>query len=102
MHSMAVEGIVYLLHFERPYHGPMQHYVGFTTHDLDQRLTDHREGAGCVTTRRAFEQGIGFTLARSWEGTLKLERQIKSRGPGNYCPLCPPRRAEPARLPRPT
>ena len=24
---MAIEGTVYLLHFERPYNGPMQHYV---------------------------------------------------------------------------
>jgi predicted GIY-YIG superfamily endonuclease len=85
---MAVEGTVYLLHFKRPYHGPMQHYVGFTQ-DLDQRLKDHQEGSGCVTTRRAFDQGIAFTLARTWSGSRKLERQIKSRGPTNYCPLFP-------------
>jgi hypothetical protein len=48
--------------------------------------------AGCVTTRRAFDQGIVFTLARVWRpGTLRLERQIKARGPVNYCPLCPRR-----------
>ena len=85
---MAVEGIVYLLHYERPYHGPMRHYVGFTD-DLEQRLQRHREGKGGKTTRRAFDQGIGFTLARTWSGSLSLERQIKSRGPSNYCPLCP-------------
>lgn len=90
--SMAVEGTVYLLHFERPFHGPMQHYVGFTAGDLEQRLKNHRDGTGCVTTRRAFERGITFTLARTWPGTLRLERQIKSRGPSNYCPLCPRRR----------
>jgi predicted GIY-YIG superfamily endonuclease len=85
-------GTVYLLHFDRPYWGPRQHYVGFTR-NLPQRLRDHREGtAGCVTTRRAFDQGIGFTLARVWRpGTLRLERQIKARGPVNYCPLCPRR-----------
>ncbi len=49
---MSVEGTVYLLHYERPYHGPMQHYVGFTQ-DLDQRLKNHQKGKGCVTTRRA-------------------------------------------------
>jgi hypothetical protein len=36
--SMAIEGIVCLLHFERPYHGPMQHYVAFTVDGLDKRL----------------------------------------------------------------
>jgi len=47
---------------------------------------------GSVTTRRAFDQGIGFTLARVWwPSTLRLERQIKARGPVNYCPLCPRR-----------
>jgi predicted GIY-YIG superfamily endonuclease len=90
---MSPEGTVYLLHFDRSYHGPMQHYVGFTTQDLDQRLKAHREGTGSVTTRRAFEQGIPFTVARTWRGTLKLERQIKARGPSNYCPLCPRRRS---------
>jgi predicted GIY-YIG superfamily endonuclease len=89
--SMMAEGTVYLLHFERPYHGPMQHYVGFT-YDLDRRLEDHRAGTGGITTRRAFEQGIAFSLARTWLGTLKFERQIKARGPSNYCPLCPRRR----------
>lgn len=62
---MAVEGTVYLLHFERPYHGPMQHYVGFTVDGLDKRLEAHREGRGGKTTRYAFELGIGFTLART-------------------------------------
>jgi predicted GIY-YIG superfamily endonuclease len=89
---MALEGTVYLLHFERPYHGPMQHYVGFTDGDLDRRLDAHREGSGSKTTRRAFDQGIPFTLARTWSGSLSLERQIKSRGPSNYCTLCPRRR----------
>jgi hypothetical protein len=76
---MAVDGTVYLLHFERPFHGPMQHYVGFTR-DLDNRLRNHREGTGCVTTRRAFNQGVTFVLARTWPGTPKLEhaRQLSA------------------------
>jgi predicted GIY-YIG superfamily endonuclease len=67
----------------------MQHYVGFTR-NLPQCLRAHREGDGCVITRRAFDRGIGFTLARVWwPGTLRLERQIKARGPMNNCSLCP-------------
>ena len=93
---MTAEGTVYLLHFDRPYNGPMQHYVGFTD-NLVERLEDHRQGAGTAMTRRAFEQGIGFTLARTWTGTRKLERQIKARGPSNYCRLCPRRRTDLAR-----
>ena len=97
--SMMAEGTVYLLHFERPYRGQMRHYIGFSRDDLDQQLEGHRLGTAGATTRLAFDQGIGFTLARSWSGTLKLMRQLKDRGPVNYCPLCP--RAF-ATLPRPT
>jgi hypothetical protein len=39
---MAVEGAVYLLHFERAYYGQMRHYVGFTADEMDQRLERHR------------------------------------------------------------
>lgn len=55
---------VHLLHFDRPYWEPMQRYVRFTR-NLPWRPLAHREGAaGCVTTRREFDQGIGFTLIR--------------------------------------
>jgi hypothetical protein len=88
--SMTAEGTVYLLHFERPYCGHMQHYLGFA-YDLEQGLESHRQGIAGVTTRLAFNKGIGFTLARTWPGTPKLKRQIKDRGPVNYCPICPRR-----------
>ena len=44
--SMSPEGTVYLLHFEHPYNGPMQHYVGFTASDLDQRFKIIERGPG--------------------------------------------------------
>jgi hypothetical protein len=83
-------GAVYLLHSDRTFWGPMQHYL---TYNVPQRLQGHREGSSCVTTSKAFDQLIGFTLARVWEpGSLRLERQIKAaRGRPNYCPLCPRR-----------
>ena len=85
---MTAEGTVYLLHFDRPYKGRMQHYVRFT-YDLERGLESHRKGTAGATTKLAFDQGIGFTLARTWSGTPKLKRQIKDRGPVNYCPICP-------------
>jgi hypothetical protein len=78
----------------------MQHYVGFTR-NLAQRLQGHREGADCATTRRTLDQGIGFVLARTRTGTPTLERQIKARGPVNYCPLCPRRRSPQPVFPHP-
>jgi hypothetical protein len=45
-------------------------------------------GTARVTIRRAFDQGIGFTLARLWwPGTLLLERQIKGQRPGELLPV---------------
>jgi hypothetical protein len=76
---------VYLLHFDRLYIGRMHHYVSFT-HDLQRGLENHRQGTAGATTKLAFDQGIGFTLARAWPGTPKLNRQINDRGPVNYCP----------------
>ncbi len=94
-----VTEVVYLLHFHRPFNGPMQHYVGFTD-DLELRLEEHRNGTGSPTTRRAYSQRIRFTLARTWSpGSRQLERHIKDCGPANYCPLCP-RRPRPSELAR--
>ena len=82
---MASDGIVYLLHFERCYRARCRHYVGWTQ-DLENRIRKHREGtAKSVTTKRAYDQGIGFVVARTLVGSPELERQIKARGPSNYC-----------------
>jgi hypothetical protein len=94
---MEIDGTVYLLHFERPYKGRSRHYLGFTR-NLEQRLESHRHGTACATTKLAFDRGIGFTLARTWPGTQKLERDIKRTGVVNCCPVCRPA----ATLPRPT
>jgi predicted GIY-YIG superfamily endonuclease len=80
--------VVCLLHFECPYCGPMQHYVGWTR-NLEQRVGQHRAGdAGSATTRRAFDQGIGFVVARAWPAKQGLEQRIKKYGIAKYCLLC--------------
>jgi predicted GIY-YIG superfamily endonuclease len=96
---MTAEGTVYLLHFERPYKGKMRHYLGWTS-DLERRLANHRQGTACATTKLAFDRGIGFVLACSWPGTVRLERRIKRRGVVNCCVICSPNSA--ATAPRPT
>lgn len=69
----------------------MQYYVGFTR-NLQQRLRAHREGDGCVTTHRAFDQGIGFMLARVWWPPARCgwSDRARPRGPVNYCPFMSP------------
>lgn len=80
---------VYLLHFERPYRHA-RHYMGSTA-NLSLRLDQHRAGlskAGRLPQVFA-QHGIGFTLARTWDGGRERERQLKQQGShARKCPLC--------------
>ena len=83
----AVNGTVYLLHFDRPYKHA-RHYIGWAD-DLDARLAVHgtRHGARLLAVLRA--EGIGWQLARTWPGDRHRERQIKTQGGASrVCPLC--------------
>ena len=83
-------GIVYLLHFSRPYQHA-RHYTGWTD-DLLDRLDAHARGHGARLINVISRAGIGFTLARVCEGTRATERAIKkSGGAVRFCPLCTPR-----------
>ncbi|WP_306364674.1 hypothetical protein [Nocardia sp. CC227C] len=80
-------GTVYLLHFDLPYRHA-RHYTGWTT-DLNARLAEHRDGRGARLMSVIREAGIGFSLARTWEGTRGRERQLKQTGGASRrCPMC--------------
>ncbi len=65
-----------------------KHYTGFTT-DLQARLAQHAAGTGARLMEVITEAGIGWTLARTWEGTRALERKKKRQGGASrYCPIC--------------
>ncbi len=83
--------MVYLLHFERPYHHA-KHYLGFTD-DLERRLEQHR--AGDRNSHHRLMQviaaaGIGFVLARTWRTEDRhFERRLKKRKAATrLCPIC--------------
>lgn len=78
--------IVYLLHFDRPYRHA-RHYLGSTA-DLPARLASHRDTPDVRLLRVLKEEGIGFTLARTWPGNRKDERRMKGRGLAPLCPMC--------------
>lgn len=85
-------GVVYLLHFDRPYHHA-RHYTGYTT-NLPARLTEHRNGRGARLLAVLATEGIGWTLARTWNGTRTRARTLKNQGGASRrCPLCRPHRA---------
>ena len=79
--------MVYLLHFSEPYRHA-RHYLG-STEDLERRLAEHRGGTGARLMEVVGEAGISFTLARTWPGGRKRERQLKKQGGrSRLCPLC--------------
>lgn len=67
------------------------HYIGFTT-DLVGRVMEHAEGHGARFTQVCHERGIGFALARTWDGAGKqVERRLKKyKKARRLCPVCDP------------
>jgi predicted GIY-YIG superfamily endonuclease len=85
--AAADRGVVYLLHFDRPYHHAA-HYTGWTT-NLLHRLEIHETGHGARLLAVIVQAGIGWQLARTWPGTRTTERALKRQGGASRrCPLC--------------
>lgn len=91
------EGIIYLLHFERPVgnlanpRAQARHYIGFTQNrrTLPQRLAHHREGRGSRLVHAVARAGIAFEVVRTWEGSRGDERRLKNRKKAHQlCPAC--------------
>jgi predicted GIY-YIG superfamily endonuclease len=92
--SRRSAGKVYLIHFDRPLgnldnpRGQARHYLGYTD-DLDARLEAHRRGRGARLMEVVAEAGIGWRVARTWEGDRELERKLKRRkNSPRLCPIC--------------
>jgi predicted GIY-YIG superfamily endonuclease len=64
-----------------------RHYTGWTD-DLAARLARHAAGDGARLLAVVHAAGIGWQLARTWEGPRARERQIKRCGAARYCPVC--------------
>jgi predicted GIY-YIG superfamily endonuclease len=75
MRGKAPAGVVYLFHFSEPYRHA-RHYAGWTV-DLEARLAEHQAGRGARLLQVIAQAGIGWTLARTWEGSRARERQLK-------------------------
>ena len=80
--------VVYLLHFDQPL-AHAKHYLGYTN-NLERRIKEHRRGhSGSHIMRVLKQRGIGFVVARTWEGGTRAdERRMKGRGKGRMCPIC--------------
>jgi len=87
-------GTCYLIHFDRPYRHARR-YTGSTV-DLEARLELHRAGGGARRLQVLARTGIGWTLARTWQGSRA--RQLKRQGGAcRRCPICRAEREEAGR-----
>lgn len=85
-------GLIYLIHFEKPYKHA-RHYLGWThEQSLPERLNRHRRGDGAKLLKAAKEAGIRFKVVRTWEGTRDDERSLKRlKQTPKLCPVCSPK-----------
>ena len=93
-------GTVYLLHLDAPLQGARNqhgrpsagHYLGWTASTSPRRRIGlHARGqSGSKYMREALREGIGFTLARVWQGVDRnFERKLKLRkASSRMCPVC--------------
>lgn len=78
---------VYLLHFNAPL-SHARHYIG-ATNNLEKRLKRHAAGRGACIMKAVRKAGIGWTVARIWEGNYELEKELKrQKHSERYCPIC--------------
>lgn len=85
-------GYCYLLHFAQPISDKhtCQHYIGYTSKSLADRMLDHRRGIGARLTQVAIERGIAFECVRTWANvTRRDERKLKNKKNSPIlCPIC--------------
>jgi hypothetical protein len=80
---------VYLLHLDEPF-GHAKHYTGWAS-DLYGRLAHHGTTSGANLLLHVAKAGIGWQLARTWDGDRYLERRLKRAGGATRrCPICRP------------
>jgi len=87
-------GTVYLLHFLAPIgnfanrRAMARHYIGWSPTPAE-RIATHTAGNGARIVAHVQALGIGFTVAATWPGTRRLERQLKNRkNAPRFCPEC--------------
>jgi len=83
----GVMGIVYLLHFEKPYKHA-RHYWGWAL-KVEARNTHHLNGTGGRLPAVVAAAGIAWEIALAMPGDKNRERQMKNRGGASrLCPIC--------------
>jgi hypothetical protein len=84
----------YLIHFDQKIgdpgnpRGQAQHYIG-SGRNVVSRLAKHQKAPDAKIMAAVKAAGIGWTLARTWDGGRERERQLKAQKQGpRLCPVC--------------
>jgi hypothetical protein len=86
--------MVYLIHFDRPFHHA-RHYLGYCADGtLEVRLIRHRAGRGARLLAVLRELNIGWRVVRVFEGDRNFERRLKGKST-SLCPVCSARPRQP-------
>jgi putative endonuclease len=88
-------GTVYLIHFDEPIGNPgnprglAQHYLGWSSLPVIQRLKRHENARGARIMSVCREKGVAWKLVRTWDGPRALERKLKNlHNSPKLCPIC--------------
>jgi hypothetical protein len=81
--------MIYIVHFEKPYHHA-RHYLGYCADGaLEQRLARHRAGQGSRLMYAIELAGIDFVISLTHPGDRTFERKLKrAKNTPRFCPLC--------------
>ena len=88
-----MKGNVYLLHFDPPYKHA-QHYIGWTSKDVDERLLRHvkqgKNPRGSKLVYHAVKAGCKITISKVWKDKDRdFERKLKNRkNSRRLCNIC--------------
>lgn len=90
--------MIYIIHFrEKLAHAA--HYIGFVDGDeadVQERLKQHKSGAGAKILAECNRRGIEYDVVRILPGSRNDERALKNRKKGSsICPICSPKKFQP-------
>lgn len=86
--------MVYLIHFKTPYvtatGRKVQHYIGFTSLTIEQRLKRHKSDSGAKLLKAVNEAGISYDVVFVWKDAgIEFEYKLKrSKNHKRFCPIC--------------
>lgn len=82
-------GEVYIIHFDKKYKH-CQHYIGFTTIGVKNRIAKHKAGNGAALLRALNTHGVSYNVSVIFPNVpQEFEFKLKSwKNSKKICPIC--------------